>query len=100
MEKGKPFQLEKRFLRRDGSTLWVNVSAAPILDAVGKPQSAVSIVVDITERKKAEADLQQLNLQLESRVEERTAELQMANAELNRNGTHSRVNFTTASDKA
>jgi PAS domain S-box-containing protein len=82
MEKGKPFQLEKRFLRRDGSTLWVNVSAAPILDAVGKPQSAVSIVVDITERKKAEADLQQLNLQLESRVEERTAELQMANAEL------------------
>jgi PAS domain S-box-containing protein len=82
MEKGKPFQLEKRFLCRDGSTLWVNVSAAPILDAVGKPQSAVSIVVDISERKKAEADLQQLNLQLESRVEERTAELQTANIEL------------------
>ena len=82
LETGLPFQLEKRFIRRDGSVLWVNVSVAPILDAVGKPQSAVSVVVDISERKQAEEDLQQLNLQLESRVEQRTAELQRANVAL------------------
>ena len=82
MERGLPFQLEKRFIRWDGSILWVNVSAAPILDPVGRTQSAVSVVIDITERKRAEADLQQLNQQLENRVVERTAELQTANKAL------------------
>ena len=78
-EKGKPFHLEERLIRKDGALLWVNVSAAPILDEVDKPQSAVFIVVDITERKSAEEALQKLNLELESRVEARTAELQAAN---------------------
>ncbi len=82
MESGIPFQLEKRFVRWDGSILWVNVSAAPILDEVGKPQSSVSVVVDLTERKQAEEDLQRLNAQLESRVEDRTAELRTANKAL------------------
>lgn len=78
-EKGKPFQQENRFICKDGSTLWANVSAAPILDEVDMPQSAVFVVVDINERKLAEEALHQLNLQLESRVEQRTAELQAAN---------------------
>jgi PAS domain S-box-containing protein len=77
-----PFQLEERFIRRNGSTVWVSVSTAPILDEVGRAQSAVSVVMDITERKQAEADLHQLNLQLESRVERRTAQLQTANTAL------------------
>jgi PAS domain S-box-containing protein len=78
-EKGKPFHLEERMLRKDGSILWVSVSAAPILDEVDRPQSAVFVVVDITERKQAEEALQELNLELERRVETRTAELQSAN---------------------
>ncbi len=78
-EKGKPFHLEERLIRRDGSVLWVNVSAAPILDELDKPQSVVFIVVDLSERKRAEEALQKLNLELESRVETRTAELQSAN---------------------
>jgi PAS domain S-box-containing protein len=78
-EKGKSFHLEERLIRRDDSILWVNVSASPILDEVDRPQSAVFIVVDITERKKAEEALQKLNQELESRVETRTAELQAAN---------------------
>lgn len=82
MERATPFEVEKRFVRRDGSILWVNVSAAPILDEVGKPQSSVSVVVDITQRKQAEEDLQRLNVELENRVEERTAELRAANKAL------------------
>jgi PAS domain S-box-containing protein len=82
IQKGLPFQFEKRFIREDGAVLWVNVSAAPILDDVDRPQAVVSVIVDITERKQAEAALHHLNLQLESRVQERTIELQTANEAL------------------
>ena len=82
MEEGISFKLEKRLLARDGSILWTDVSVSPILDAEGKPQSAVSVYVDITGRKQAEAALQQLNLQLESRVERRTAQLQESHRHL------------------
>jgi PAS domain S-box-containing protein len=75
---GMPFQLEKRLIRRDGSTLWVNVSVSPVMDAEGRPRSAVAVEVDITGRKRAEEELHQLNLQLENRVETRTAQLKLA----------------------
>ncbi|MGB8983755.1 MAG: PAS domain S-box protein [Anaerolineales bacterium] len=82
MLEGVPFKLEKRLIRRDGSVLWVDVSVSPLMDAAGKPQSAVAVEVDITARKKAEEDLQQLNMQLESRVQKRTATIQAMNQTL------------------
>ena len=82
MMEGIPFKLEKRLLRKDGSIIWVDVSVSPIIDATGTPQSAVAIEVDITRRKEAEEALHQLNLQLESRVQKRTVELQTANQSL------------------
>ncbi|RZI42609.1 bifunctional diguanylate cyclase/phosphodiesterase [Herbaspirillum sp. HC18] len=50
------YVLEKRYLRKDHSFVWVNVtgSLAPIY---GKPQYMVVTVEDITARKKAEEDL-------------------------------------------
>lgn len=82
VEKGIPYEMENRFIRRDGSVFWANVSASAIVDMVGKTQSVVFVVVDIQERKEAEEQLQQLNLHLENRVEERTAELRSALDEL------------------
>ena len=82
MMEGVPFKLERRFLRADRSVIWVDASVSPIMDVAGRPQSAVAVEVDITGRKQAEESLQQLNLQLESRVETRTAELQAANKAL------------------
>ena len=79
---GAPFQMERRLIRRDGSVLWSNLSVAPIMDAGGNPGSAVGVEVDITARKQAEESLRQLNLELESRVEKRTAELQRMNRAL------------------
>jgi PAS domain S-box-containing protein len=79
---GAPFQMERRLIRKDGSILWCNLSVAPVMDASGKPISAVGVEVDITTRKQVEASLRQLNLDLESRVEERTAELQAMNQAL------------------
>ncbi|MEO8358069.1 MAG: PAS domain S-box protein [Chloroflexota bacterium] len=78
MVEGTQFQLEKRLIRRDGSTLWVTVSVSPVLDAAGKTQSAVSVYADITERKHAEQQLHHLNIELEDRVQKRTAELRSA----------------------
>jgi PAS domain S-box-containing protein len=57
MAEGIPFQLEKRLLRRNDSILWVTVSVSPVLNAAGKPESAVSVYADITERKQAEMAL-------------------------------------------
>jgi PAS domain S-box-containing protein len=82
MLEGIPFNLERRLLRQDGSVIWVDASVSPILDVTGKPQSAVTVEVDITARKRAEADLQQLNLQLEERVLSRTAKLRTVNQAL------------------
>jgi PAS domain S-box-containing protein len=75
IEKGESYNFEKRYLRKDGSAIWVNVAASPMRDEKGRPQSAVSVIRDITDRKQAYA-------MLESRVEERTRELVTANEEL------------------
>ena len=75
---GSPFKLEKRLIRRDSSIIWVDVSVSPIMDAANRLQSAVAVEVDITGRKQAEQALQELNLQLESRVQSRTEKLNNA----------------------
>lgn len=82
MTKAVPFKLEKRLIRQDGSTIWVDVSVSPIIDIEGRPESAVAVEVDITRRKEAEEALRQLNLQLESRVQKRTATIQAMNQSL------------------
>jgi PAS domain S-box-containing protein len=82
---GIPFQMERRLIRQDGSTLWSTVSVSPVMDASGTPVSAVGVEVDITARKEAEESLRRLNLELESRVETRTAELLNANQALQEN---------------
>jgi PAS domain S-box-containing protein len=54
---GTPFEIENRYIRKDGSIVWVNNYISPICDRTGKPQSVVAVVLDITERKQAEAAL-------------------------------------------
>ncbi|MEG4809292.1 PAS domain S-box protein [Microcoleus sp. F8-D3] len=51
---GTPFEIEKRYIRKDGSIVWVNNTVSVIRDRDGNPQSAVAIVLDITDRKQAE----------------------------------------------
>jgi PAS domain S-box-containing protein len=48
------FEYEKRYLRRDGSRVWVQVTVSAIRDANGRFLRAIATVHDITERKAAE----------------------------------------------
>jgi PAS domain S-box-containing protein len=82
VQKTRPVEMEKRYIRKDRSFIWANVCDTPVLDAAGKPASAVAVAIDITERKKAEAALQKSKAVLEERVRERTHELRGANKEL------------------
>jgi PAS domain S-box-containing protein len=75
------YRLEKKYLRKDGTTFWGDLSVSGILKPDGNVQS-VAVIVDITERKKAEAELQQNRDELESRVHQRTAELADSNRKL------------------
>jgi signal transduction histidine kinase len=79
---GKPFEIEKRYIRKDGSVLWADVSASAVCGANGKTQSTVAVVVDITTRKKMGEALQRSNRALERLVDERTKALSVANTEL------------------
>lgn len=80
--KGKLTQFEKRYIRKDRSIIWVNVSDAPERDALGRPKSVVAVAIDITARKIAEATLQKSKELLEKLVQERTKALRVANVEL------------------
>jgi PAS domain S-box-containing protein len=54
----------------------------PILDEAGNPKYLLGISEDITERKQAEDKIRQLNAELEQRVDQRTAQLELTNREL------------------
>ncbi len=64
----RPFAVEKRYLRADGSAVWVHNNVSFTLAPDGAKQSATAIVQDITHRKAAEEEL-------ELRVRERTRQL-------------------------
>jgi len=63
------YQVEKRFLHKDGHVVWGAVHAAAIRDDRGKIVHHVSFIQDITERKKAEAELAQQTAVLEATLE-------------------------------
>jgi diguanylate cyclase (GGDEF)-like protein/PAS domain S-box-containing protein len=51
---------EKRYLHRDGHVVWALCSSAAVLAEDGRPRYAVTQVLDITERKRFEGQLQHL----------------------------------------
>lgn len=69
-------------VRKDGSHVDVSLSMSPIKDEAGDVIGASTIARDISEQRRAEAQIRRLNEDLEQRVLDRTAELDAANKEL------------------
>ena len=59
------FRAEKRYLRRDGSFFWGEVSVCPIHEPGGGIGAFVAIITDISERKRAEEELLKFKLGIE-----------------------------------
>jgi len=73
---------ELRFQRRNGERFDALVLFSPLKDDQGNVIGWIRSVGDITEQKRKNEEIQRLSFELEQRVIERTAELQMANKEL------------------
>ena len=77
-----PYDIVHRLLMKDGRIKYVNERCETDYDAAGQPVRSMGTVHDITERKRAEDEIIELNRALEERVVQRTAQLETANQEL------------------
>ncbi|MBL8248334.1 MAG: PAS domain S-box protein, partial [Candidatus Competibacter sp.] len=69
-------------MRRNGERVWVSWTNKTVLDDQGQVMEVFSVGSDITDRKRAEEELQQHREHLEELVTERTAELRQAMAQI------------------
>jgi len=67
---GAPFIAEVRYLKPDGSLIWVQSSVSRIDDRQGRAQGIASVAVDITQRKFAEAALRESESERAARLEQ------------------------------
>lgn len=74
------YQLEKRYVAKDGWTFWGRYSASAVRGTDGKLRLMIGTVENIQEQKQAQQALESAYQTLERRVEERTRELATLNA--------------------
>lgn len=72
---GKVWRGEVKNKTKDGEYYWLDTTIVPFLDQSGKPYQYLAIRSDITRRKKLEAEILQMNKELQQRVEEKTREI-------------------------
>lgn len=53
------YQVEKRFVRKDGRIIWGRLTVSMARDKTGKPQFTLAMIEDITERQRAEESYMQ-----------------------------------------
>jgi diguanylate cyclase (GGDEF)-like protein/PAS domain S-box-containing protein len=63
------FAMEKRFVRKDGSILWVDLTVSLVRDDDGGPEYAIGMTQDITERKRLADELRAAELHYRLLVE-------------------------------
>lgn len=74
--------LETIIERPDGTRVWVAPHPTPLRNAAGDLVGGVDVLMDLTERKRAERQLQEFAAELERRIKERTHELVLSQERL------------------
>ncbi|MEX2566905.1 MAG: PAS domain S-box protein, partial [Cyclobacteriaceae bacterium] len=82
IQKGRSWEFEYRVLHKDDTVKWVYEKGTVQKNRDGKFTHCDGFILDITEKKRAEMELETLNRQLEDKVEERTRQLRLANKDL------------------
>jgi len=82
LKKDGAWRGELSHVRRDGSEFSIEATVSPLFDRGGETIGRLSVIRDISDRKRAERELQDAHDKLERRVQERTKELVSANATL------------------
>ncbi len=72
----KTYSLEKRYIRKDGSSAWLNVSSTAVFDERSKFQYSVRVIQDIDQRKRFEQRQALLVRELHHRVRNTLAVVQ------------------------
>jgi PAS domain S-box-containing protein len=89
------YRIDDFFPHLGESGRWLSFSAAPLCDSTGALVGAIEVLQDITLQKQAELALQEVNEGLEHVVQQRTAELQTANADLTDANQKLKTSFLT-----
>lgn len=84
MASGKPHEAEFEAAGPDGQVASIRLQAVPTYGTDGKPTGFIEVVENITERKRAEVELEKHRHHLEEMVAEATANLAQANERLQR----------------
>jgi PAS domain S-box-containing protein len=71
------FEIENRYVHRDGQPIWVHKFVSVLPDKTGKPAYHLALVTDITERKRAGAALRESEEKLRLFIEHAPAALAM-----------------------
>ncbi|MBW4546687.1 MAG: PAS domain S-box protein [Symplocastrum torsivum CPER-KK1] len=63
------YQIEKRYIKKNGESLWVNLTSAMVSDQDGTVCFGLGMVEDITERKRTEEALSETNQTLQALIQ-------------------------------
>ncbi len=70
------FQVDKRYIRKDGKVVWVRLSTSAMRDGDNQPLYFLSMMEDITEQKQAEEEREQLLAEVRRRAGELDATIE------------------------
>lgn len=95
------FNLEQRYIRKDGSTIWVNMAVSAIYSKADLWESAIVMIQDISTQKQAELTQNMICSELEQEAREWITELTKTNSELKqeiRNYQEAQISLQTQKD--
>ncbi len=65
----KPSTRQKRYIKKDGTTVWANINTTKVAGLTGKTEYLISFIEDISERKKAESEARNAEILVTSAIE-------------------------------